>query len=71
MLPLSDEGVSVDGDAALYIALRAETAMEPGTYAARLTLTLGDEETEVPFTVEVAPAALPAESLSITNWFSL
>lgn len=71
LLPLSDEGVSVDGNAALYIALRAETAMEPGVSAARLTLTLSDEEAKVPFTVEIAPAALPAESLSITNWFSL
>ena len=71
LLPLTDEGASVDGDAALYIALRADADIEPGAYAARLTLTLGGETADIPFSVDVAAARLPAETLSITNWFSL
>lgn len=71
LLPLSEEGLPVSGDAALYIALSANADMEPGSYTARLTLSLGDEEAEIPLTIDVAAAILPAESLSITNWFSV
>ncbi len=70
--PIGCEGVAVrDSVEAVYVSLRADRSCLPGNYTGTVTITAGEESFAVSFTLTVADVVLPAESLKITNWFSL
>ena len=70
--PIGCDGVAVrDTVEAVYVALRADRSCLPGDYTGTVTVTAGEDTFAVSFTFSVADVVLPAESLKITNWFSL
>ena len=70
--PIGCDGVAVrDTVEAVYVSLRADRSCLPGDYTGTVTVTAGEDTFTVSFTLTVADVVLPAESLKITNWFSL
>lgn len=71
LCPVTADGFRPGRDEAIYVSLRPDPALTAGTYEGTLNVAVAGEEITIPVALAVADAVLPAETLKITNWFSL
>ena len=70
--PVPEGGLDVEaGTVAVYISLAVARDCAPGAYEGSVRIGVGGEEAAVALRLNVADAVLPAESLKVTNWFSV
>ncbi|MBO4355863.1 MAG: DUF4091 domain-containing protein [Clostridia bacterium] len=71
IVPVGEEGFSANADEAIYVSFRPDIVLSAGKYKGILTIELPEEKTAVEVIIEIADALLPAETLKVTNWYSL
>ncbi len=70
--PVGKAGVPVSAATeALYLSVSAPLSARPGTYPVSLRLQAGEQSAVLQGQLEITRAAIPEETLAITNWFSV